>query len=509
MRKQFIIISLLIVSLSTTLVGQKNNVIIEGKIIGYDGKKDVKYSIGSVSNGMDIKSVKPDSLGRFVITKYIDEPQFFNFYGTFNGKYHICKMVLRPNNHYSFISEGQVDADWKIPYSPDIYYLEQNSDDGRKIYKYDQGQVAYNKIQNQLHGPILNGDWDLNKPDSLIYALKSKINKHLVVFNQLLKDEEIDTAFYDIAKMNVEYMYAERLATAIRSTYQMPQYMQSDSLIRKKLYEVMPKVFEMYPVKGAKMEWLFNFNEYTDLYLTFMEDYKDGVFRPIKRKGDTMFAPIYKKSNEVLSYEVNKYYQLTKTICNTAALVPNSLKLSEEYLKENPELRESWGGKLLEDVLIPNAKDYEKLKEEPMPIDVCILDGKNINSLPELSDILKNQAMLIDCWGTWCAGCRQQFYHMDSIKSLLIEKKMHMVYIAFEYTEDKQKWESIMKAYDLKGYHIIANKNLETDIKSKIGDAMYFPNFMIVDKNGKILEKHAAYASEGKKLYKQIEEQIK
>nr|WP_319398537.1 thioredoxin-like domain-containing protein [uncultured Carboxylicivirga sp.] len=487
---------------------QKPNVFIEGQILNYDGKSKVRYSISSVSGNLGNYIVKPDSLGRFVVSAYITNAEFFHFYETINHYYHMCRLLIEPDNRYSIVSEGQQEADWKSSLNVDVYTLESYNTDATSFYTYNKGLVEYNKIPNYIHGSLFHDEWNLNAPESLLDSMKSKIQNHLRVFDQLLEKGEISQQLYDISKMNIEYMYAERLATTIRSSFHMPQFQIKDSVIINQLNKVYPQIFELYPVKGKKMSNLFNMVEYTDIYLEFREDYHDGVYSSVKRKGDASFAPIYAKSGEVLSEEANKQYQAIKNMCNTAALAPNSLKLSKKYLDDNSDMKDSYAGKVLRKMLMPRAEEYELIALRPMPEECVIVSGDSINSIAEIIKMFEGSPMLIDCWGTWCMPCRNQFNYMDEVKTLMKTRGMKMVYIAYEYTEDKQMWESLMKEYNLVGYHIKANQLLKKDMQRLYNNQLSFPTFMIVDGDGNILEPKAPYASDGNKLYKKIDDLI-
>ena len=79
-----------------------------------------------------------------------------------------------------------------------------------------------------------------------------------------------------------------------------------------------------------------------------------------------------------------------------------------------------------------------------------------------------------------------------------------MVYISKEYTNSREKWENLIKNYNLEGYHFICNKKFIEDFEQKVSKIYKYPTFMIVDKSGKVLDKDAPYPSDGKKLKRRI-----
>jgi len=160
--------------------------------------------------------------------------------------------------------------------------------------------------------------------------------------------------------------------------------------------------------------------------------------------------------------------------------------------------------------LIPRAEDFEQLSAEEFPDDIFILDKeKPVKSFRELLDTMNGKPLLIDYWGTWCGPCRHQFRFNDSLKSFCEKNDIAMVYIAYEYDPDRQKWDNFIKAFRLTGYHFISDDNFKSDFEKYSGKITRFPSYIIVDPDGNILESNSAYPSEGDKLINQLKEKLK
>ena len=84
-----------------------------------------------------------------------------------------------------------------------------------------------------------------------------------------------------------------------------------------------------------------------------------------------------------------------------------------------------------------------------------------------------------------------------------------MVYIAFEYELDREKWRNMIKAFNLTGYHFISNDKFKTDFEKYAGKISGYPTYLIVDSHGKIIENKAHYPSEKEELFQQIKERLK
>jgi len=262
---------LLVVTLLSSVVGlSQNNVRIEGQIIGYDGSEEVLYGIFPFYGPPHDKSIIPDSLGRFTIFTSVKETMFFSMHYFQGGIRHSCRLILKPDTYYSFVSEGYQSKNWNTYYSPEIYSLRINPGEKNPYYSVDYGQIYYNKIDNGTMGSLYHDNWDLYQPDLLIGTLEARINAQKAVFQKLLNDGLIDKEFYKIAKLNVEYFNAYQLVSTIYDTWQLrTKYGIDDTIIQNKLYKIYSEIFEMYPVKGVAMEKLYGYDRYIDLNIHF------------------------------------------------------------------------------------------------------------------------------------------------------------------------------------------------------------------------------------------------
>lgn len=495
----------------TTLTAwsQNYNVRIDGQIIGFDKTSAIYYTLSSVNLSHDYNTVKPDSLGKFTILKTVNGTKFFRIYYRNNGIQHECKLIVQPNKNYSFISKGKKEEDWRVHSSPDIYSWEKERDNFSTFYSMDFGQMHYNKIDNGTMGSLYHDDWNLFEPETLIDTLQARISTNVSIFKDLLKAGKIDQEFYEISKLNVEYLNAYRLAQTISDIWQTERFKISDSTVVKKLIEIYPRIFEIYPVKGVKMEQVYCFDKYVDQYLVFLADCKDGAFKPQRRKGPS-YLKAFENSDEVLSPEANKNYTMRNTMSKVAGLDLGSAAVAKNFLEENPDIRNTPSGQILENDLIPRVEDFMKLTDDSISKGAFILDEeKPVKSFQELLDILHGKPFLIDFWGTWCAPCRAQFRFNNRLKPFLAGNGIEMVYIANEYEPSREKWKTFIKAFSLTGFHFISNTDFLSDFEKYAGKITGYPTYVIVGPEGKILETKAYFPGDGEKLFIQIKEKLK
>ncbi|MFO8235186.1 MAG: thioredoxin-like domain-containing protein [Bacteroidales bacterium] len=507
---------ILILSLFSSIIfAQDKTVIIEGQILGYNSEKPIYYSISDSYGGMNRSTIMPDSLGKFVIKKEIDELSFFTFTCRSNGKSHSCRLILNPGSHYSFISEGLdsiLRADnWTMSYTPDIYNLNISGDINTSFYKLDRAQMYYNLIDNGTMGALYNDEWDLTKPDSLIPVLKSKINGQLQVFKDLLEKGDIDESFYEIAKLNIEYTQAYRLAATIRATWGYEQYAIDDSTVRKKLLEIYPLIFEMYPVnKNIKFEHHFCYDRYIDIYLEYLDSFKNyGRFVRSSKYGPESYHKNL-RSKEHLSEKAYKNYHISRLMSYGLSLGIDTKQLAKKFLEENPEMKDEESAYMLENIIIPGVDSFYAYTDKKTPEFITIIEEKDsITSFSELVKLMNGRAFIIDIWGSWCLPCRYQFQHIDSIKPFLRTNNIEIVYIAFEYGNTLLQWKNLIKAHGLQGLHFVSNNRFREDLEKHTGTIEKVPTYIIVNSLGEVVEPDAYGPGERDKLINQLKKVLK
>jgi len=510
-RITLVLIIFLISTLNTW--SQENNVKIEIQLIGYDGFSPFEYSISDGNYYNNYKTIKPDSTGRIIILRNIDSTKFFRFhFRNLDEKeaFYECRLILQPDNNYSIICKSHKYNDYNVPYSPDIYSWEMQSGDQLIDYKMDMGQMYYNLFDNGTEGWLYREEWNLLEPDSLLEKLAKRTKKQVEIYTDLLNNGDIDEEFYNIAKLNVEYFNAYRLASTIESTWFFPtKFGIKDSLINNQLIDVYNQLFRLYPVKGTKLEDLFVSERFIDVYLNFLESFKNGDFS-VPQKGTDWRSSRIDDLKPFISPEVYKNYKAKNTVNKVGSLELAASKSAKDFLVNNPEMKHTVYGDLLENVLIPRSEVFDSLSNRELPKDINFLDEEEpIQIYSQLTTKLNNKPALIDFWGTWCSPCKYQFQYKDSLKIFLDENGIEMIYAAYEYQPDREKWKKIIAAYELNGTHFMVDDSFKADLKEYGAEITGFPTFMLINNKGEIVEPKAYFPSDGEKLINQIRDKLK
>lgn len=115
------------------------------------------------------------------------------------------------------------------------------------------------------------------------------------------------------------------------------------------------------------------------------------------------------------------------------------------------------------------------------------IDGNMVKS-----EDLKGKVIYIDVWATWCGPCKGEIPYLKTL-----EEELHTEDIAFvsiSVDNDKAAWEKMVKEKELKGYQLFAPKAWESSIIKDYA-IRGIPRFIIIDKEGKLVDANASRPS--------------
>jgi len=118
-----------------------------------------------------------------------------------------------------------------------------------------------------------------------------------------------------------------------------------------------------------------------------------------------------------------------------------------------------------------------------------LIEAKNTDSLwLELTRPYKGKIIYVDFWGTWCGACKMEMEYVADLKKQFIGKDVIFMYLASRSPEES--WKNVIKNYSLTGENVVHYRLPEEQqamIERRFG-VKSFPTYMIVDKNGNIVD---------------------
>jgi hypothetical protein len=133
---------------------------------------------------------------------------------------------------------------------------------------------------------------------------------------------------------------------------------------------------------------------------------------------------------------------------------------------------------------------------------VLVNNPEKINTLDQLLLPFKGKVVYLDLWATWC-----------EMEVFAKGKEIEKVFISIDKPEKEQGWLDAVSFYDLNGHHIRANNELLADLRKNYSDdgkgTLTLPRYMIINKEGVVVEKAAFRPSDKEKVFGQLSKYLK
>jgi thiol-disulfide isomerase/thioredoxin len=138
---------------------------------------------------------------------------------------------------------------------------------------------------------------------------------------------------------------------------------------------------------------------------------------------------------------------------------------------------------------------------------------KNASGIQSLRDLVKPYAgkiVFLDMWGTWCAPCKKEMPYTYELKQKYAGKDIVFVYLDKDEANKEQDWKEYVRSEALEGEHYRMNKTaiqaIWNDIQATGEQRLHtYPTYMIIDRQGNIVNTNAEKPSSRQKLYAQLD----
>jgi thiol-disulfide isomerase/thioredoxin len=371
-------------------------------------------------------------------------------------------------------------------------------------------QETYNKFPNPEH--IQLGAREFLR-DTIATKIKETINQRrtaeIAEFEKLYSDKLISRDVFDFVKTDRNCYYDAVLAT-IAWIKDLMTIQRGERVFTKEFENLWKETFKQPLFSNpeiVKSQW---FNFYAESYIYFQE-YVNGNFT--KEKLEAL-----RESDQTKNYRVNNAKEyLPAAFCED--YLANYLyqeSIQKKYEKELIGLFNDFKTDYPESAYIPYISplideiiEFHKTAESGFSEKIKFIKNyQNLNTLAEIANTLPQGKIYVDVWATWCGPCKAEFAHKKELKTLLQKNGIQILYISVDRDQDSIQWKNMVKFYNLEGFHVRANKELNAELR-KIFDrqgSISIPWYILMDSNGEILKKHASRPSQINELEKEISE---
>jgi len=122
----------------------------------------------------------------------------------------------------------------------------------------------------------------------------------------------------------------------------------------------------------------------------------------------------------------------------------------------------------------------------------------------KLSGFRGKSYVMLDFWASWCSPCLKGVPHLKQLFARYHDKGLEVICVSVDYKKDK--WLSAIDKYDLSSWHhVLSVQNLEQsfqyienkdDIREKYPLGNGVPQYILIDKTGKIIGKWDFYSEQ-------------
>jgi thiol-disulfide isomerase/thioredoxin len=469
----------------------EGKIVINGVITGKNPEKiEYTFPIHGVCNWYFTQSVQADSLGKFQISIVSGKPIF-------------VKMKISGNIQGTLIAEpGKT---YEIRFDPD--------NKANNFSVAGPGSVlqeAFNKLPHPEHIQI--GAREFLR-DSVAGKIKETIEQRrkaeIAVFEKLLSEKVISSKVLDLVQTDRNCYYDAVLATTAwiknlmtiqgRGNHFTPEF---ENLWKDTFTHLLFSNPEL-----VNSPW---FNFYAESYIYYRE-FITGNFT--KEKMEAL-----RESKLTKTYRVNKAkeYLPVEVLEDYLANYLYEESIQKQYEKELISLFDDFKAYYPESRYIPYISpfideiiEFHKTAESGFSEKTKFVENyQHLNSLTEIANTFPIGRIYVDVWATWCGPCKAEFEYREELKKLLQKNNIQILYISVDREEDSIQWKNMIKFYNLEGYHVQANKELEAELR-KIFDrngSIAIPWYILMDNLGNIIRKHAIQPSRINDLEKEIQE---
>lgn len=135
-----------------------------------------------------------------------------------------------------------------------------------------------------------------------------------------------------------------------------------------------------------------------------------------------------------------------------------------------------------------------------------LLKNESDKVFEKLIEKYNGMVVYIDFWATWCGPCRQEIPHSKILSSHFAGQDVVFLYLCCQ--SDKKNWENTIKSEQMTGDQYLLSSD-EYNILSKTFNIHGVPTYVLIDRNGNIVEKNAPRPSDGAMTINLIDKLLK
>ncbi len=218
-------------------------------------------------------------------------------------------------------------------------------------------------------------------------------------------------------------------------------------------------------------------------YLSYVDSFVGFKLYKNKYEWNNFLASL-----EIIDTEINNQKIKDELAYNTMKFAINRTRNFDEVYNKYMSIEKN------EDYRNEIEKTYLNLKKISKGTISPTFELYDVNNRIVTLESLKGKLVYIDIWGTWCVPCIQEIPSLKKIEKEFRNKDIHFVSICTN--DKKENFEKFVNDKELSGIQLFApdsNISFFKDYQLKT-----FPRFILIDKEGKIIDANAFKPSDPK-----------
>ena len=439
------------------LILKKGTAIITGRVNNLsDNSKTIRFAAGSTVENIE-QTALIDSKGNFRLELELYHSQ--NVQGYFKNKF--INLFLRPSDSIHIVIDEKVFGQDQFP----KFEIEGTNTDveiSKTIQKYlfFCGEYSFNP---DAEGKSVKEFHDI---------LQKEIIRKDSVLENFCKSTKVSDSFKVWAQNDIKYGVANYLLN-----YKFAHKNINGDLFDESLFPINDDnaiASSFYPIHLR--HFALNIGIWQDtVTLNLLQ--KDEKIKAYQRCLNTIISNVEKG----LSRDIMCYKSLL-TLFNGSF---------EDYEVVSKKIDTYIENETLKSVLFEKENEYKKQKA----LDISYLDPESNEEKKisgdfwkELKDKYKWKVVFVDIWATWCVPCRREIPHAIELHEYFKGKEIAFVNLCLD--SNKSEWKKVIKNSNIKGDNYFFNEPQTQIFKAKFKFQGY-PTYLIVDKQGNLVNKNA------------------
>jgi thiol-disulfide isomerase/thioredoxin len=471
----------------------EKSVIIAGKILNHENHPD-DYTIKILEQNL------VNSLGVF-------HTVFIGNDGTFKIKF------PKSFSNDLYLNFGQLVTVFVAP--GDSIFIEMDADDflNPQNNRYEQKSLIFsgsnrriNEEINLFHSLIrkstksqeVSDNEKKMLPDEYLDFLNKWKSEQNQILDSLIQTKRFSNEFINWAKLSIDYRFGSSL---FHYTWANPyaNHIGDGNItvidIPKSYYQSINKVAidnEKAIISSAYVRFL---HEYYSTNTYYRSDFRK---MQIKYSGNFSKSDSFQVVFENLLHNIDSEYH---GIASEILLSQNLYDLLDGYNRVDifEELYPRYKTKLRSILRVIIDDKYAELKSKAAnpSKQESGMETLRTNVLNEIIAKNKGKIIYIDFWATWCGPCLKELEYSKKLTETFEGKNVEFVYMCVK--SEKENWQDKIREYKLSGSQYLLNDS-EYDVLSQKFQITGIPHYVLINKDGHIINDHAPTPSSGKEL---------